>query len=84
MFFINNDIIYKCFNCSNCMPEQRWYCETCNRTGAVNYEEHADLMEVIYKVDDDHRSMSSKCPTGYRGIRVINDSFRPGVEEKVA
>jgi len=54
---------------------QQYFCPDCRYSGAVEIPEHAGVFEVFYKLEDDHRSNSPKCETGYRSLRVRNDEM---------
>lgn len=52
-----------------------WRCEVCGTKGSVQYPKHAGVFEVVWQIDDAHRSLSPECPNGYRGIRVSLEPF---------
>jgi hypothetical protein len=56
------------------MPQQKWECEKCKKTGSVEYEKGADVMTVVHQLGDDHQLVSPKCdqPTGM--LRIVRES----------
>lgn len=52
--------------------EQRWACEKCKATGSVKHEQHADVISVVYLIEDDHKRVSPECDQPVRGIRLVN------------
>ncbi len=51
--------------------EQRWSCEKCKATGSVKHEQRADVMSVVYLIEDDHKRVSPECNQPVRGIRLV-------------
>ena len=62
------------------MEEERWYCETCQKQGRVNYEVHADVMTVAHKLEDSHKLESPECPASADNLRIAISPAVVGLE----
>ena len=52
---------------------QRWYCPTCEKTGAVKYNNPAEVMSVIYSIRTDHGKVSPECGAPVGRLQVLNE-----------
>lgn len=55
------------------MAEQLWRCDKCQKEGTVHYEEGADVMQVAYLIEDDHKRLSPDCKNPAGQIKVLVD-----------
>lgn len=58
------------------LKTQKWFCEKCGKAGSVEYEEHAGVGEVIYKIGDDHNEKSPCCTQPVCRLRIENESWK--------
>lgn len=55
---------------------ERWYCETCEKHGAIEYYKHpGNVFEVYYNLGDDHRRISPACSGSTNRLRVLNEDY---------
>jgi hypothetical protein len=66
------------------MKKQEWVCEVCGLSGAVEHEEQADAVAVVYLIADHHDSLATRhvpakailpCRFDLRKVRVRNDAL---------
>ncbi len=50
--------------------KQPWYCLTCQKTGIVGIDEHADTMTGVLSVQESHHEKSPEC--GNEGVRAVS------------
>lgn len=60
---------------------QAWYCEMCDKDGAVLVRDGDGVMEVVYAIEEHHRERSPSCRCSLRKLHVKTPSFF-GVYEK--
>jgi len=51
---------------------QEYKCEKCGFKGKVSHKGHADVMTVVYLIEDNHQKNSPECIEDMAMIRVIN------------
>ena len=49
-----------------------WYCPNCDMAGNVQFNHSETVHSVLYKMHDDHKSLSPDCDGGTAGMRTIN------------
>lgn len=54
------------------VEEREWTCEKCGAKGKVSHERNADVLSVVYLIEDDHKRASPECDQPIRGIRIVN------------
>ena len=53
------------------MKPQLWWCERCGTLGATMFEDHADVMTVIYQMGDQHAGATPECPVSAMGLKSL-------------
>lgn len=56
----------------------RWVCETCGIRGVVKHMAAAGVMDVVHRIDDQHRELAPNCVAGNREIKMESPERNDG------